>query len=66
MGLVWPFLFWPKEVRSQHLQLLGVWSLACLGTAIFPLLDVNKQESVPTLYVFQHSLAVAINIDFPL
>ncbi|KAK7680798.1 hypothetical protein QCA50_016106 [Cerrena zonata] len=49
MGLVWPSVFWPKEVRSQHLQLLGAWSLTCLGTAIFPLLDVNKQESVPTL-----------------
>ncbi|EMD35215.1 hypothetical protein CERSUDRAFT_107194 [Gelatoporia subvermispora B] len=49
MGVAWPLLFWPSDIRGQHRRLLLSWSGACLVTAIFPLLSVDKQESLPEI-----------------
>ncbi|KAI0790171.1 PigN-domain-containing protein [Irpex lacteus] len=50
IGLMWP-LFWPSKARSENKRLLLTWVVVCLGTAVFPLLPVDKQESVPTILV---------------
>ncbi|OCH87853.1 PigN-domain-containing protein [Obba rivulosa] len=49
MGTAWPLFFWPRDVWSRHSRLLLAWSSACLLTAIFPLLSVDKQESLPAI-----------------
>ncbi|KAI0920282.1 hypothetical protein AcW1_002067 [Taiwanofungus camphoratus] len=49
IGVIWPLCSWPSDIRSRHGLLLLLWSLACLGTAVFPLLSVEKQESIPAI-----------------
>ncbi|KAI0075163.1 PigN-domain-containing protein [Panus rudis PR-1116 ss-1] len=49
IGIVWPLAFWPREFFSRDMGLLAGWATVCLVTAVFPLLDVNKQESIPTI-----------------
>ncbi|CAL1697714.1 unnamed protein product [Somion occarium] len=49
MGLAWPLFFWPNEVQARNKLLHRSWTISCLATAIFPLLDVNKKESIPTV-----------------
>jgi phosphatidylinositol glycan class N len=43
--VAWPFT-WPKEKQRRHRLLLATWSTLCLVTSIFPLLSVEKQESL--------------------
>ena len=46
IGLLWPLLSWPSEVRSKRWPLLLGWSACCLGTAVFPLLSVHQEENL--------------------
>ncbi|KAI0742507.1 alkaline phosphatase-like protein [Daedaleopsis nitida] len=46
IGLLWPALSWPSEVRSHNWRLLVAWAACCLGTAIFPLLSVHQEENL--------------------
>jgi phosphatidylinositol glycan class N len=48
IGVAWPFT-WPKEKRRSHLSLLVTWSTLCIIASIFPLLSVEKQESLPSM-----------------
>ncbi|KAJ6601273.1 Phosphatidylinositolglycan class N-domain-containing protein [Mycena vulgaris] len=45
IGTVWPLTSWTKENRSR-LSMPYFWTASCLVTAIFPLLSVDKTESV--------------------
>ncbi|PSR79398.1 hypothetical protein PHLCEN_2v7043 [Hermanssonia centrifuga] len=46
MGLVWPLLTWPTEMTKEDPYLFPSWAGLCTITAIFPLLPVDKAESV--------------------
>ncbi|KIM35184.1 hypothetical protein M413DRAFT_14705 [Hebeloma cylindrosporum] len=48
VGVFWP-LFWTKGLLSQNLKTCILWGLSCLATAIFPLLPVDKSESLATI-----------------
>jgi GPI ethanolamine phosphate transferase 1 len=48
IGFVWPFT-WPKGNFRKHMPLLVSWSILCLVTAIFPVLSVEKEESLSTM-----------------
>ncbi|KAF8840654.1 PigN-domain-containing protein [Paxillus ammoniavirescens] len=49
IGVLWPCLTWPSSVFSQNWRLALQWSLSSLVTGVFPLLAVDKQESLPTI-----------------
>ncbi|KAF9238476.1 Phosphatidylinositolglycan class N-domain-containing protein [Melanogaster broomeanus] len=49
IGLLWPYCTWPSLVLSQNRWLALQWSLSCLVTGIFPLLAVDKEESLLTI-----------------
>ncbi|KAI0084356.1 Phosphatidylinositolglycan class N-domain-containing protein [Irpex rosettiformis] len=46
IGVLWP-LFWPSRAASENWKTLLAWVIVCLGTAVFPLLSVDKQENIP-------------------
>lgn len=46
IGILWPIGFVRREVWSHHTQLVLGWSVACLTTAIFPMLSVDKKEDL--------------------
>ncbi|KLO19216.1 PigN-domain-containing protein [Schizopora paradoxa] len=46
IGLGWPLTLWPRAFASQNKSLLAKWAAACLATAIFPLRDVEQNESI--------------------
>ncbi|KAF8165903.1 Phosphatidylinositolglycan class N-domain-containing protein [Crassisporium funariophilum] len=48
VGLVWPFS-WDKEMRSNNTRLMFSWMTSCIVSAIFPLLSVDKKESLATI-----------------
>lgn len=50
IGVIWPLLQWPTSILQNNRPLLSVWIGLCLVTAVFPMLDVNKTESLPTMY----------------
>ncbi|KAI8822461.1 Phosphatidylinositolglycan class N-domain-containing protein [Fimicolochytrium jonesii] len=45
LGLVWPWTF-PAGFRQKHFVLLVLWAGSCLATSVFPLLPVEKGDSV--------------------
>ncbi|KAI0632733.1 Phosphatidylinositolglycan class N-domain-containing protein [Trametes polyzona] len=49
IGIVWPVLVWPREVLVKERKLAIRWALACLATAVFPLLDVHQEENPPMI-----------------
>ncbi|EGN92654.1 hypothetical protein SERLA73DRAFT_117102 [Serpula lacrymans var. lacrymans S7.3] len=49
MGLAWPSYSWPGKMRSERPQLQFLWALSCLVTGIFPLLSVDKKESLAAI-----------------
>lgn len=51
-GVVWPLLFWPRQMWVQHRRTALAWVLTSLVTAIFPLLPVDKQESIAVMCVY--------------
>jgi GPI ethanolamine phosphate transferase 1 len=46
MGFIWPAFSWPRKLVAQHRSLLTAWAASCLATAVFPLLAVDKKESL--------------------
>ncbi|CAA7259378.1 unnamed protein product [Cyclocybe aegerita] len=48
IGVVWP-LTWNKGLLSNNLPTAMFWTLSCMITAIFPLLSVDKSESLLTI-----------------
>ncbi|EIN05765.1 PigN-domain-containing protein [Punctularia strigosozonata HHB-11173 SS5] len=46
IGIIWPTLSWPREMWSRNVWLGLSWAGSCLLTSIFPLLSVDKDESV--------------------
>ncbi|OBZ74872.1 GPI ethanolamine phosphate transferase 1 [Grifola frondosa] len=51
IGIPWPLFSWPREVFVNHKLLSLSWILACVGTGIFPLLDVHKEENLLVILV---------------
>ena len=49
MGALWPLVFVGREVWSSRPTLMLGWSVACLTTAVFPMLSVDKQEDLRTM-----------------
>ncbi|KAG6822351.1 hypothetical protein H0H92_014189, partial [Tricholoma furcatifolium] len=47
VGVVWPITWSWKKLR-EHFLSVCVWGLLCLAAAIFPVLSVEKKESLPT------------------
>ncbi|CDO69965.1 hypothetical protein BN946_scf184836.g39 [Trametes cinnabarina] len=46
IGVLWPFVAWPRELLAKHWRLLLAWTASCLVTAVFPLLNVHQAESL--------------------
>ncbi|KAF7789089.1 hypothetical protein EIP86_000022 [Pleurotus ostreatoroseus] len=59
IGVLWPILFWPNNMRKQHSKLWGSWCILCLCTAIFPLLPVHKEENVTEILAGGGAMIVA-------
>ncbi|KAG5727447.1 GPI ethanolamine phosphate transferase 1 [Termitomyces sp. T112] len=49
-GIVWP-VSWPSRILKQNLPLVAVWGLLCLSAGVFPVLPVEKKESLITILV---------------
>ncbi|KAH9482188.1 GPI ethanolamine phosphate transferase 1 [Psilocybe cubensis] len=50
LGLAWP-LSWNPDVRAAHWRSLTFWTVSCLATSVFPLLSVDKSESLVTIMI---------------
>ncbi|KAG6917574.1 hypothetical protein DXG01_002043 [Tephrocybe rancida] len=48
IGVVWP-ITWPRQKLKQFRLTVVVWAVLCLAAAIFPVLSVEKQESLPAI-----------------
>jgi hypothetical protein len=59
MGILWPRATWPQEAREKLGTRSTLWTLSCLATAVFPFLEVNKEESVPVMWVFFHCICLS-------
>jgi phosphatidylinositol glycan class N len=46
IGFVWPAWHWPEEILGEQPITCLMWIVLCLTTAVFPMLDVNKSESL--------------------
>ncbi|ESK98030.1 gpi ethanolamine phosphate transferase 1 [Moniliophthora roreri MCA 2997] len=57
MGFFWPQATWPQEARQKLGIQSSLWTLSCLVTAVFPFLEVNKEESVPVITAGGFTLA---------
>ena len=49
MGVMWPLFSWPSRLRSQNSGLALSWAVTCLVTAVFPLLGVDKKETLSAM-----------------
>ncbi|KAF8439955.1 Phosphatidylinositolglycan class N-domain-containing protein [Boletus edulis BED1] len=49
IGVLWPYGAWPSSTLSQNWKLALQWTFNCLVTAVFPLLPVDKEESLSTI-----------------
>jgi phosphatidylinositol glycan class N len=58
MGIAWPLFSLPKKMLLDHCLLFLSWALACLITAVFPLLGVDKKESLCAMQVLRDALLV--------
>ncbi|KAJ7606827.1 Phosphatidylinositolglycan class N-domain-containing protein [Roridomyces roridus] len=58
IGVAWPVWSWTKESQSR-MSLPWLWTASCLVTAIFPLLSVDKTESLPTILAGGASMILA-------
>ncbi|KDR84256.1 hypothetical protein GALMADRAFT_704440 [Galerina marginata CBS 339.88] len=61
VGLIWP-LFWTNQVRSKNSWKFVFWSVSCLVTAIFPLLSVDKNESLMTIMSGGFAILLAASV----
>ena len=46
IGFVWPAWRWPEGILNEQPITCLMWIVLCLTTAVFPMLDVNKSESL--------------------
>ncbi|KAJ3984026.1 Phosphatidylinositolglycan class N-domain-containing protein [Lentinula detonsa] len=46
IGIVWPLLQWDGELQKSLGSRTWWWAASCVTTAVFPLLKVNKEESL--------------------
>ena len=60
IGVVWPLVAWPRTMLLNRLH--AAWAALCLATAVFPLLSVHKEESVPTMCVLFPSLSLSLSL----
>lgn len=49
IGVLWPLFMWPSWLLSQNWKLVGLWCGSCIVTGVFPLLAVDKEESLPSI-----------------
>lgn len=49
IGIIWPALYWPRALVKDRKELWLCWAAACTGSAIFPLLPVDKQEDLAAM-----------------
>ncbi|KAI6002424.1 Phosphatidylinositolglycan class N-domain-containing protein [Pisolithus orientalis] len=49
IGVLWPLFTWPSSLLSQNWKLVGLWCGSCIVTGVFPLLAVDKEESLPSI-----------------
>ena len=61
IGVVWP-LSWRQGSHSPNLQTTLCWVTSCLVTSIFPLLPVDKTESLMTMCVIQSIFLQFLNL----
>jgi phosphatidylinositol glycan class N len=50
IGVVWPVIG-GKGMFAKDRWMSAFWTLSCLATAVFPLLSVDKNESLLTMSV---------------
>lgn len=60
IGILWPYCSWSPATLSQNCKLALKWAFSCLVTAVFPLLPVDKKESLSTVYVSSIRVCVAL------
>ncbi|KAJ7455915.1 Phosphatidylinositolglycan class N-domain-containing protein [Mycena galericulata] len=58
IGTAWPLWSWTKESRSRW-STPYFWTTSCLMTGIFPLLSVDKTESLPAILAGGFSMIAA-------
>ena len=51
LGTLWPLVEFSSDFRQANKSIGAAWSVACLMTAIFPILPVEKGECLPLLSV---------------
>lgn len=49
MGVAWPLLGMGRSFAEKHWKLVGAWTASCIVLAVFPLLPVEKGESIITM-----------------
>ncbi|KAL6308835.1 PigN-domain-containing protein [Sparassis latifolia] len=49
IGPIWPLAFWRRDILRENILLFLSWSAACLTTAVFPLLGVDKHENLAAI-----------------
>ncbi|KAF9078528.1 Phosphatidylinositolglycan class N-domain-containing protein [Rhodocollybia butyracea] len=59
IGVVWPATRWKSETQKALGHKCWMWTLSCLVTAMFPLLEVNKEESLVNI-IFGGLSALAV------
>lgn len=61
MGMSWPTLMLPTSFKVKEEKLLQVWRAVMALVGVFPLLPVEKGESLLTMYVFECSTDSSLN-----
>ncbi|KAJ4489952.1 Phosphatidylinositolglycan class N-domain-containing protein, partial [Lentinula aciculospora] len=59
IGVVWPLLQWTTDSRKSLGLKTWLWTISCLITAVFPLLKVDKEESLVNI-IFGGLAALAV------
>lgn len=49
LGVAWPTLDFSDQFRQHNKGVGAAWTVSCLATAVFPILPVEKGESLPLL-----------------
>ncbi|KAI6012879.1 Phosphatidylinositolglycan class N-domain-containing protein [Pisolithus microcarpus] len=50
VGVLWPLITWPSSLLSQNRGLVGLWCGSCIVIGVFPLLAVDKEESLSSIW----------------
>lgn len=49
IGVLWPYCAWPSSTLLRNWKLAQHWAISCLVTAAFPLLPIDRKESLPSM-----------------